>query len=149
MRPPVTTLFGIVAVSLLAALLTGCPNGQSTSGAPSAATPRPAPPAPTPATDGMADVEIGNGRNSDGDYVCPVMGSTLTELSDELAVEHEGKTYYFCCAGCPEAFEKGPAKYIAAIEAGQGSEGTEATDTGGAEAEHDHSEHDHTGHGHG
>ena len=25
--------------------------------------------------------------------------------------EHDGATYYFCCAGCRQAFEKDPAGY--------------------------------------
>ena len=26
--------------------------------------------------------------------------------------EHEGETYYFCAAGCREAFEAEPARYL-------------------------------------
>jgi YHS domain-containing protein len=26
--------------------------------------------------------------------------------------EHDGQAYYFCCAGCRDAFEKDPAAYI-------------------------------------
>ncbi|MBW3625948.1 MAG: YHS domain-containing protein, partial [Armatimonadetes bacterium] len=25
---------------------------------------------------------------------------------------HNGKTYYFCCAGCKSTFEKDPEKYV-------------------------------------
>jgi len=27
-------------------------------------------------------------------------------------VEHEGKTYYFCCSGCDQKFKKDPQKYL-------------------------------------
>jgi Cu+-exporting ATPase len=28
--------------------------------------------------------------------------------------EHDGKAFYFCCAGCKQAFEKQPEKYVLA-----------------------------------
>jgi xanthine dehydrogenase accessory factor len=28
-----------------------------------------------------------------------------------LPLEHDGRTYYFCCAGCRQAFETDPAAY--------------------------------------
>lgn len=42
---------------------------------------------------------------------CPV---TDTDLDKARAAEesvHEGKTYYFCCKGCKEAFDKDPEMY--------------------------------------
>jgi xanthine dehydrogenase accessory factor len=38
----------------------------------------------------------------------------MTVAADETGrpLEHEGKTYYFCCPGCRAAFEKDPAAYI-------------------------------------
>jgi YHS domain-containing protein/uncharacterized membrane protein YraQ (UPF0718 family) len=42
----------------------------------------------------------------------PVCGMTVDpDKSDHRAV-HEGQTYYFCSAGCKEAFEKEPDKYL-------------------------------------
>lgn len=43
---------------------------------------------------------------------CPVSGEefVVTELSPK--VEHEGKTYYFCCEGCDKKFEADPQKYL-------------------------------------
>jgi YHS domain-containing protein len=29
-------------------------------------------------------------------------------------VEHNGKTYYFCCGGCDQKFAKDPEKYLKA-----------------------------------
>jgi P-type Cu+ transporter len=46
--------------------------------------------------------------------------------------EHQGETYYFCSAGCRQAFEADPAKYL------------DPSNTGGHEG-HDHG---HEGHHH-
>ena len=40
--------------------------------------------------------------------ICPVMKEKATK---EYSYVHEGKTYYFCCAGCVEEFKKDPEKY--------------------------------------
>ena len=47
--------------------------------------------------------------------LCPVMKSSVRkELSEKMGWvrEYKGKTYYFCCAGCPEQFDKDPEKYL-------------------------------------
>jgi len=41
----------------------------------------------------------------------PVCGMTVPGGPGGLPLEHEGVTYYFCCAGCRRAFEKDPAAY--------------------------------------
>jgi Cu+-exporting ATPase len=41
----------------------------------------------------------------------PVCNMTVDEGAAAAKVEHKGKTYYFCSAGCKEAFEKDPVKY--------------------------------------
>ena len=41
--------------------------------------------------------------------MCPVMGG---KASEEYSYDYEGKTYYFCCPACIEAFKKDPGKYI-------------------------------------
>lgn len=43
---------------------------------------------------------------------CPVSGKEFTKSDTTLKYEYEGKTYYFCCAGCKDKFEKDPEKYI-------------------------------------
>ncbi len=53
--------------------------------------------------------------NTDDQSVCPIMGSPVNKKSAEekgLVREYEGKKYYFCCAGCPEKFDKNPEIYI-------------------------------------
>jgi xanthine dehydrogenase accessory factor len=41
----------------------------------------------------------------------PVCGMSIRPGPDGLRAEHEGTTYYFCCAGCRQRFESGPAAY--------------------------------------
>jgi len=43
---------------------------------------------------------------------CPVMGTKFPASRAYGKTEYKGKTYYFCCAGCPGAFEKNPGKYV-------------------------------------
>jgi len=43
---------------------------------------------------------------------CPVTGGTIDPAKAYAKTTYKGKTYYFCCAGCPEQFKKNPEKYI-------------------------------------
>jgi Cu+-exporting ATPase len=43
---------------------------------------------------------------------CPVSGEEFTVEAASQKVEHDGKTYYFCCGGCKKKFEADPAKYV-------------------------------------
>ena len=40
---------------------------------------------------------------------CPVMAGAINK---DIFTEYKGKKVYFCCAGCKEAFEKEPEKYL-------------------------------------
>ena len=40
---------------------------------------------------------------------CPVSGKPI---NPEAKVEYEGKQVYFCCSGCPKAFEADPKKFL-------------------------------------
>ncbi|MCK5563482.1 YHS domain-containing protein [Candidatus Bathyarchaeota archaeon] len=42
----------------------------------------------------------------------PVCKMEVDENTAKHKTEHMGKTYYFCAAGCKEAFEKSPHKYM-------------------------------------
>lgn len=42
---------------------------------------------------------------------CPVSGETLLKSQAKATMDYEGRTLYFCCAGCKEKFVKDPAKY--------------------------------------
>ena len=43
----------------------------------------------------------------------PVCGMTVDPARAKATLEHAGKTYYFCCAGCKEKFSAAPAMYLA------------------------------------
>jgi xanthine dehydrogenase accessory factor len=43
------------------------------------------------------------------DVVC---GMTVTKDASSYPLEHEGETYYFCCAGCRRSFQENPAEYL-------------------------------------
>jgi xanthine dehydrogenase accessory factor len=42
----------------------------------------------------------------------PVCGMTVLTSQDARSLEHDGTTYYFCCAGCRRAFENDPAAFV-------------------------------------
>ena len=46
---------------------------------------------------------------------CPVMKGNKVNVADatkkKMYADHQGKRYFFCCAGCAPAFKKNPAKY--------------------------------------
>jgi xanthine dehydrogenase accessory factor len=46
--------------------------------------------------------------------VDPVCGMTVDPSASPHRVSHEGRTYWFCSAGCAESFETEPASYLAA-----------------------------------
>jgi Cu+-exporting ATPase len=76
---------------------------------------------------------------------CPVSGKEFKKSEASPKYEYEGKTYYFCCQGCEEKFEKNPEKYIKTDEHAE-----HAHDADHAHAvEHAHAEHaDHNHHAH-
>jgi len=42
----------------------------------------------------------------------PVCKMEVDEKSAKFKSKHDGKTYYFCAAGCQKTFEKNPEKYV-------------------------------------
>jgi len=42
----------------------------------------------------------------------PVCGMTVEIATAHFTSEHNGKTYYFCAAGCKRSFDKEPGKYV-------------------------------------
>ena len=44
--------------------------------------------------------------------VDPVCGMTIEPEEAAATSEYEGTTYYFCSAGCKEAFDAEPAGYV-------------------------------------
>src|SRR3954451_5404192 len=49
--------------------------------------------------------------------VDPVCGMTVTADDAHFPVDHAGTTYWFCCAGCSQAFAADPAQYLSEAEA--------------------------------
>src|SRR5687767_8036764 len=52
------------------------------------------------------------------DLHCAVMATNKVNIADatkkKMYADHKGRRYFFCCAGCPEAFAKEPAKFAKA-----------------------------------
>ncbi len=44
----------------------------------------------------------------------PICHMTVAATASSYPFEHEGTTYYFCCAGCRTKFENNPAQYLEA-----------------------------------
>jgi xanthine dehydrogenase accessory factor len=44
----------------------------------------------------------------------PICGMTVDVATARYKSEYEGRWFYFCCAGCKQAFERDPAKYATA-----------------------------------
>jgi YHS domain-containing protein len=49
---------------------------------------------------------------------CAVMPNNKVNIAAatkaKMFADYKGNRYFFCCAGCPEAFKKSPAKYVKA-----------------------------------
>ena len=51
----------------------------------------------------------------------PVCGMHVDPAKANHRSLHDGKTYYFCSAGCKETFDKDPAQYVGSAKTGHGS----------------------------
>ncbi|MGB6864611.1 MAG: YHS domain-containing protein [Candidatus Aminicenantaceae bacterium] len=89
-------------------------------------------------------------KTGDESLKCPVSGKEFTKSDATPEYEYEGKTYYFCCEGCKDAFIKDPAKYIGNdvdAEHAHDAEDTHAAEHAHAEHAHaEHAVHDHQAH---
>ena len=47
---------------------------------------------------------------------CPVMDYNFEVKASTLVIDYKGKSFYFCCEGCPQEFQKDPDKYLAQTE---------------------------------
>lgn len=45
----------------------------------------------------------------------PICGMTVDPATASHKMQYEGAWFYFCCAGCKQAFEKDPARHTAAV----------------------------------
>jgi P-type Cu+ transporter len=41
----------------------------------------------------------------------PVCGMMVDEKKSKLTSEHDGRTFYFCSAGCKASFDRDPHRY--------------------------------------
>jgi Cu+-exporting ATPase len=47
---------------------------------------------------------------------CPIMDYTFEVKAGTQVIDYRGKSFYFCCEGCPAEFKKDPDKYLAQTE---------------------------------
>lgn len=95
------------AALLLSLSLVACGGGSSSQ--PPAAPQQQQQPATTTTTAGVK----APGEAVVGDKTtCPVSGEEFVVTASSPKVEHNGKTYYFCCGGCDQRFAKDPEKYL-------------------------------------
>jgi YHS domain-containing protein len=78
------------------------------------AAPPPAAPSPAPASASASSLPlVAPGEAKVGDRTkCPVSGHEFVIKDDSPHAEYNGKTYYFCCADCPQAFQTNPEKFV-------------------------------------
>jgi xanthine dehydrogenase accessory factor len=56
-------------------------------------------------------VPIGEAQIGDRS-TCPVSGEEFVVSESSPTVEHDGRTYYFCCPGCAERFQADPHQFL-------------------------------------
>jgi len=64
----------------------------------------------------------------------PVCGMSVDPEMARAKVQHEAKTYYFCCGGCAQKFENAPEKYLAADETAKSARGVTPAPNGASPA---------------
>jgi xanthine dehydrogenase accessory factor len=94
-----------IAVSILAELVK-----LRASGTPPPAARAPA--AGAPVESATADTTRASADGTTAEATDPVCGMTVPAGPSALSHEHEGVTYYFCCAGCRQRFSTEPAAYV-------------------------------------
>ncbi|MCJ7582433.1 MAG: YHS domain-containing protein [Candidatus Aminicenantes bacterium] len=67
--------------------------------------------------------------------ICPVTGSEFEKTDTTPSFEFKGETYYFCCPGCKDKFEKNPEEYLDKEEETLHLHGEEAKNVEHGEAE--------------
>lgn len=51
-------------------------------------------------------------KSKSGSEIDPVCKMTVDPATAKNTFEHDGKKYYFCCAGCLKKFVAAPEKYL-------------------------------------
>lgn len=89
-------------LALLGTFLFGCGGGAATEPAQGEA-----------ATAGAEQPLVAPGEARIGDRTtCPVSGEEFVVSESSPSVEHEGRTYYFCCPGCLQRFQADPSGFL-------------------------------------
>jgi YHS domain-containing protein len=67
------------------------------------------------ATVGFASAQAKKAPKPKTTIHCAVMTDDPVKIADatknKMYADYKGRRYFFCCAGCPDAFKKNPAKY--------------------------------------
>jgi len=42
---------------------------------------------------------------------CPIMDYNFDVKANTSVIDYKGKSFYFCCEGCPSEFKQNPEKY--------------------------------------
>jgi YHS domain-containing protein len=105
MKTTRTLVIAVALVAVVLAVTAGCNSAQSTEPTQAVTQPESKPPA-----DMGTLVAF---RNAKGELVCPVQGDVIPDAEKSAGFQdYKDMRYYFCCAGCPEAFAADPEKYI-------------------------------------
>ena len=56
--------------------------------------------------------QMSSGTSGNEMVECPVMWSRMKKAEASCSMEYKGKTYYFCCPGCADAFKNNPERFI-------------------------------------
>ncbi|HEX4093354.1 MAG TPA: XdhC family protein [Trebonia sp.] len=59
--------------------------------------------------------DAARGERRRAEAVDPVCGMAVTPGPSALPLEHDARTYYFCCSGCRRTFEEDPDAYVKAV----------------------------------
>ncbi len=49
--------------------------------------------------------------------ICPVQGGEIDTENAALAVEYQGEKIGFCCAGCPQEFQRASEEFMSGMRA--------------------------------
>jgi YHS domain-containing protein len=79
-----------------------------------------------------APANVGNTRNTNGIYLCPVDGTAIPDVATAQTMDYAGRTFYICSAACLDKAKASPATYL--HEATERTAGHEASEGPGHEA---------------
>lgn len=91
-----------------------------------------------------AEQEVATEARSVDNKICPVCGPEEGMIGkDDIAYEHEGKTYYFCSQDCLTAFKENPGKFTQKMDEAINKESQKDSGHKGHSDHKDHDDHNH------